>query len=1427
MAKASRIKQATKTAPEARRPKARATNKRAAAPTKQTGPSIAGIGASAGGLEAFTQLLSALPTDTGMAFVFVQHLEPKHASVLTKLLARATEMPVQEAREGMHVKPNHVYVVPPNSDMSLSDGLLHVRGRKGTAGVHLPIDYFFTSLAEARGPRAIGVILSGTASDGTAGIKAIKDAGGMTFAQTPESAKFDGMPRNAIASGCVELVLPPDRIAKELARMVHHPFLGALQADEVPALPALKEEWIRLFRILRDATGVDFGLYKQSTIKRRLARRMAVCKANTLGAYLRILEDNRSEVNTLFEELLILVTEFFRDPEVFLALRSKILPRILAHKPAGEPIRIWVAGCSTGQEAYSIAISLLECRGDEAAGMRIQIFGSDVSETAIETARHGIYAAAHVKGVSQEQLRRYFTAVNGNFQVNKPIREMCVFAKHDLTRDPPFSKLDLISCRNVLIYMEPVLHRRILAAFHWALKPGGVLLLGGSGSLSAHTDLFSPIDRKNKFFKKSPGADVPLSMVQPAHQKAFAGKPPLKEPAPSIDLEKQADQALWERSGYAGLVVDNDLQILHVRGDTSPYVRLVPGKASLQLLHVLREEIVLAVRVAVQKARQSERPIRSEGIRFRHNGRTSEVNIEVRPLIRSGPEKSFLILFERPAMEPARAGARQAKAAKKESRGRDQEVVRLHGELAPTREYVKVIIRDQEASNEELKAANEEALSSMQELQSSNEQLETAKEELQSSNEELVTLNEQLQTRNSELAQLSNDLSNVLSGINIPVVILDSSRRIRRFTPPAEDLLGLTNADIGRPIGRLRLKVDIPHLQDLVSAAIEKGRVASQEVQSVSGNWYSLHIHPFIVGEDQISGVLISFVDVNELKQRQERETARADQSESTVRALLETAAQAILAIDKDGRIQLANATAEVMFGYPRHALLGQPVESLIPERFRSQHARDRMDWFVQPHGRPMGIGLDLAGLRKDGSEFPIEVSLSSIGTEEGTLGVAFVSDFTERKNDEQALAESRNQLASEVATLSTLREASDRLWQSHDLRAGLEEMIDAGMALLGADFGNIQLFNPDKQVLEIVAQRGFGPDFLEHFREVSAGDDSACGRSLRTKQRLIIEDVDTDAAYAPHRGAAAAAGYRAVQSRPLLGSDGSVLGVFSTHFRKPHRPTEFQLGWFDLYAHRAAQFIERMNVEEKLQKLTGALILAQEAGDREIARELHDVFSQELVGLSMEISSLRKGAETDMPGRISELSKKARGIAEALHRTSRSLHPAILEDLGLAAALRQECDSFQKNYGTATNFTERKVPAKIPPEVALCLYRVAQESLRNIQKHAPDADRVQVSLTGSAGGITLEVEDTGDGFELDAALRKGGLGLISIEERLRLVNGKLTTQSQPGKGTIVSAFVPLPGGGPVDEPGLQNTAGRRSQSGPARPAADPRRSRV
>ncbi len=576
---------------------------------------VVGIGASAGGLEAFRLLLKSLPPDTGLAFVLVQHLDPGHESMLTSLLSKATQMPVAEVKEGMRAEPNHVYIIPPNSTLGILNGSLHLTARMKPGSRHMPIDHFLRSLAEDQGSGAIGVILSGVATDGTLGLKAIKAEGGITFAQDEKTAKYDGMPRSAIAAGCVDFVLSPEKIARELARIGRHPYLRVSPAEPVP-LPAENDSDLRtLFLLLRSATGVDFSYYKYSTLERRIVRRMVLHKIARLSQYVRYLQENPGELRALYEDILIHVTAFFREPETFQELKDTILPNLLRTRRADEPIRVWIPGCSTGEEAYSIAMVLLEYLGDRAASVRIQLFGTDISEAAIERARAGTYSESSVAEVSPDRLRRFFVKGNGEYQITKSLREMCIFARQDLAKDPPFSRMDLISCRNVLIYMGPVLHKKLMGIFHYALKPTGLLILGKSESISGFSDLFMPVGRKHKIYSKKlvethPVFDVPAADDDGAHERAEK-KP---ETPMKFDLRKEADRLVINHYAPAGLVASESLHILQFRGDAAPFLSPSPGEASLSLLRMVRPEFAMELRAAIQRARKQDAPVRKEGV---------------------------------------------------------------------------------------------------------------------------------------------------------------------------------------------------------------------------------------------------------------------------------------------------------------------------------------------------------------------------------------------------------------------------------------------------------------------------------------------------------------------------------------------------------------------------------------------------------------------------------------------------------------------------------------------------------------------------------------------------------------------------------------------------------------------------------------------
>lgn len=829
---------------------------------------IVGIGASAGGLEAVSTFLRALPADTGMAFALVQHMDPSHVSLLHQLLEKDTAMPVLQVTNGMAVEPNCVYVIPPNTQMTIAKGTLLLEARPSGALRHTPIDTFLEALAEDQQGLAIGVVLSGIGSDGTKGLQAIKAQGGISFAQDEDSAKYSGMPQSAVAAGCVDLVLPPDKIAGELARIRRHPYLELARQPETLGLSAGEDGHLRkIFRLVRTSTGVDFTHYKQRTIQRRISRRMLVRRCETLAAYAKYVEEHPDELGALFQDVLIHVTSFFRERDVFESLQSMVFPRITAGVVQGEAIRIWVPGCSSGEEVYSLAIALQEYLGDTASQTGIQIFGTDISDTNIQKARAGIYTDASVEAVSAGHLRRFFLKVESGYQVAKSIREMCVFARHDLTRDPPFSRMDLISCRNVLIYLTPVLQRRVLGFFHYALKATGFLILGKSEGASAAANLFSLEDHKTSIYSKSVATTPTPDFRLGEYERASLAAPLRPRLPPPFDVRKEAERIVVERYAPPSLLVDADMRVINFQGDTSPYLRPASGEASFELLKLLRPELILETRSAIQEAKKQGVPARRESIPYKRNGNVIRTDVEVVPIPGRSPKGvDFLVLFQKPRAEGA-GKAETGEVREPYPRAEARETERLKQQLASSQDHLRSLMEDQEAAAEELRAANEEILSSNEELQSTNEELQTAKEELQSSNEELSTLNEELQHRNADLAQTAADLNSLLEAIEIPTVILANDRTVRRFTPGAERLLNLIASDVGRPISQIRTNLENADLDEVASEVVERKVAVQREVHDPNGHWYALRMRPYRTVENRVEDVLAVLVDIHDLKQ--------------------------------------------------------------------------------------------------------------------------------------------------------------------------------------------------------------------------------------------------------------------------------------------------------------------------------------------------------------------------------------------------------------------------------------------------------------------------------------------------------------------------------------------------------------------------------
>jgi two-component system CheB/CheR fusion protein len=808
---------------------------------------IVGIGASAGGLQPFLDLLRALPTDPGLAIIFILHQE-KHASHLVEVVSHATALPVLTITNEQVVEPNHIYVAPPATEISIRHGMLEVleAGRQS-----LPIDHFLRSLADDRAERTVGVILSGSASDGALGVQAIKAESGITFAQDA-TATFTQMPQAAIASGAIDFVLPPAGIAAELVRIARNPLVVA--ETRLPE-PEMKQ----LFRLVQSVNDVDFTHYKPSTVERRIRRRMTVHKVTSLTEYMSILRENRAEVEQLYNEILIHVTGFFRDAEVFTMLQRELVPKLLEGRRS-EPVRVWVPGCSTGEEVYSLAILLLEAAGDLGFNCPIQIFGTDISDLALDRARLGIYPEDISSEVSADRLRRFFTKVDRGYRVSKGVRECCIFARQNVTTDPPFSRLDLVSCRNLMIYLGAVLQRKVMSVFHYSLRQSGYLVLGNSETIGSFGDLFSVVDRKHKIYQKRPASNrLTIDFESAAPRERSERVRMSEENVSSTNVFREADRVMLSRYSPPGVLIDENMHVVQFRGRTSKFLEPPSGAASFNVLKMAREGLLAELRAAIIASRKRDEPVRREGIRVKTDGAALLVNLEVISFGTEGKDRYQLVLFEEaPERQSAGAGRRNKAATAEETSG----VTRLERELEATREYLQSIIEEQEAMNEELRSANEEIQSSNEELQSTNEELETAKEELQSSNEELTTLNEELANRNEELADANNDLVNLLASVDLPILMLDSDLRIRRFNPGAQRVLNLIPTDAGRSIQDLKLTLDVDDLEQMIVSVIDDLEVREQEVHDRTGRSFLLRIRPYRTTENKIDGVVVVLIDL-------------------------------------------------------------------------------------------------------------------------------------------------------------------------------------------------------------------------------------------------------------------------------------------------------------------------------------------------------------------------------------------------------------------------------------------------------------------------------------------------------------------------------------------------------------------------------------
>ena len=912
---------------------------------------IVGIGASAGGLGAFEAFFSAMPADTksGMAFVLVQHLAPDHKSILCELVRRFTRMQVFEVEEGMTVRPHCIYIIPPSRDMALLNGTLHLLEPSAPRGLRLPIDFFFRSLAEDQHERAIGILLSGTGRDGTLGIRAIKGEGGMVMAQNPESTEHDGMPSSAIATGLVDFVLPPAEMPARLISFVIHAFGKILRPISSPAPPQADDSMQKIFILLRSLTGHDFSGYKQNTISRRIDRRLAVHQIERRDEYVRYLQQNPAETEALFRDFLIGVTSFFRDPEAFAVLEAQVIPRLLAGKSPGAGIRVWTAGCSTGEEAYSIAILLRERMEALKRSFRIQVFATDIDRRAIKLARVGDYPASITADVPPERLARFFTLDpdGGAYRINKVIRDMLIFSEQDFIRDPPFSNLDLIVCRNLLIYLNAELQKKLISLFHYALNPDGVLFLGTSETVGEFVNLFAAIDHKAKLYRRKEDGSRALRPAKgiklpPDTEECIPPKPSGNPPDDSkIQLRELTERALLEHYAPASALVDKHGQILFLQGRTGLYLEPAPGEAGMNILKMAREGLRQELTNVLRKASVQKGPIRRPRLRIKTNGEFSHVDLTVWPVAANSgepaePTRFLVVLEETPASDKVKAAVLDSV----EDPDVDERVAALKQELQDKEESLQAMNEVLESANEELSTSNEEMQSINEELQSTNEELETSKEELQSINEELATVNAELQQRVTDLSQVNNDVSNLIASTGMGIIFVDIQQNIRRFTPSVIQVINLIPTDLGRPLGHIvsNLKGYDQLVAD-VQAVLDSLTTREVEVQTVKGAWYLLRIRPYRSLENVIDGAVITFTEITETKKAQA--VLQEYEVHRRLAVVIRDAHAAITVQDLAGRILAWNPGAVRIYGWSEAEALTMNIRDMQPE-YRREEERSK-----------------------------------------------------------------------------------------------------------------------------------------------------------------------------------------------------------------------------------------------------------------------------------------------------------------------------------------------------------------------------------------------------------------------------------------------------------------------------------------------------
>lgn len=1264
-----------------------------------------------------------------MAFVLIQHLDPHHASALTSILAKATSMKVIEARDKLAVQPNEVYVIAPATEVILDKGQLRVTPRPATAAPQMPIDTFLISLAGDCRSNCAGIILSGTGTDGTKGLQAIRLAGGITFAQD-STAAHHGMPQSAINAGCVDFVLPPERIAAEISRRpagstIHH-------SDQTASSETADDRDLdRILKLLTVSSGIDFVNYKSPTLRRRIDRRMKFRRLKTLSEYLDCLASDATELTLLEEEVLIHVTSFFRDPDTFDGLKTSVFPELIAGRSEDADIRIWVPGCSSGEEVYSIVICLFEFLEAQKVTFPIKVFATDVSERVIEKARAGVYPASISKDISPERLQRFFKQIDAGYQIEKSVRDACVFARQDITQDPPFSQIDLISCRNVLIYLGPILHSRVFPIFHYALKPEGYLVLGSAESVGGFGELFEPVDKQRRFYQRknvSSHVGMVFTRGNRTREGAFSSSTPMELAPRAYDVREEADRVVLDRYCPPGVVIDEGWKIVQFRGHTGRFLEPAPGLPSNDLLQMVRRGVLPSLRSALEAVKNSGLPARRENVPLDD----FQVHLEIIP-IAVPPEgaKYFVVLFEEnPQRRDESVPAVQPVVQETES---EQEIERLKRELAATKAYLQSVIETKDVSNEELRAANEEVVSSNEELQSTNEELETAKEELQSTNEELETVNDELESRIRTTIQLNDELTNLITSVRIPIVILGQDLRVRRFSPRARDVFNLLPSDVGRLITDLTLRINVLDMKSLITRVLETLEVHEEEITDLSGHWYSLLIRPYRTSENKIDGAIILLMDIHGIKERE----LQVIEARNLATSIVETLHESLLILDPGLRIRSANNTFYKTFQLSPEEAENQLVFSLSDGQWNIPELRSQLESVLRTDG-------DLVN-------FMIEREFAGIGKR--------VMQLNARRLKEPAVATAAQPILLAIDDVTERHEALRNLKSAEQLMQTIVEgAINAIVAI--NEQGIIQTFNR-------AAEKMFG---------YAAAD--AIGKNVSL---LMPQPYRDDHDSYMHR-------YLSTGVKQVVGLGRVVLGQ-----RRDGTTFPAELGLSEIVTDGRRLFTGIMvDISERRALEREVLDIATHEQQR-IGQDIHDTTGQELTGMSYLAQSLVESLqEKKLAAEAEKAAKLVSGLESALlqlRHIAKGLVPVELDSRGLMEALENLAIRTEERSHVDCTFTCEVDVLLADVQIATQLFLIANEAVNNCLKHAK-ATHIEIKLDSTGSEVILRVHDDGIGIQKNQ--RPNGVGLHIMAYRARALGGELEIERGKDGGTRLLCRIPI-----------------------------------